>query len=105
MTMHASEVVASPATRLTSVDALRGFDMLWIVGGASISQALEKMRPTSVTTTLATQFRHVEWEGFRFYDLIFPLFLFLVGVSLVFSLDKELATRGAASAVARIVRR
>src|SRR5262249_31502340 len=29
-----------------------------------------------------------EWEGFRFYDLIFPLFLFLVGVVLPFSLGK-----------------
>lgn len=105
MTMHASQVVASPATRLTSVDALRGFDMLWIVGGASIAQASEKMESNIVTTTLATQFRHVDWEGFRFYDLIFPLFLFLVGVSLVFSLDKELATRGVRSAVVRIVRR
>lgn len=104
-------MAASPSTallptgRITSVDALRGFDMLWIVGGSSIAQALEKMRPTPLTTTLSTQLRHVTWEGFRFYDLIFPLFLFLVGVSLVFSLDKAIAAGGVRVALGRVVRR
>jgi predicted acyltransferase len=88
-----------------SVDALRGFDMLWIIGAGGIVAALEKMSANPVTTLLATQLKHVEWEGFRFYDLIFPLFLFIVGVSLVFSLDKALAAGGRRQALARVFRR
>lgn len=88
-----------------SVDALRGFDMLWIVGAGGIVTALEQMSANPVTTLLATQLKHVEWEGFRFYDLIFPLFLFIVGVSLVFSLDKALAQGGRAQALGRVFRR
>jgi predicted acyltransferase len=96
---------AAPSGRMTSIDALRGFDMLWIVGGGAIAEALERMRPTRVTMTLAEQFRHVRWEGLRFYDLIFPLFLFLVGVSLVYSLDKTIAAEGLRSAIVRILKR
>ena len=62
--------------RLMSIDALRGFDMIWIVGGDSIAQALGKWLGTPEGASLAEQFEHVDWEGFRFYDLIFPLFLF-----------------------------
>src|SRR5215510_2534190 len=76
--------------RLTSIDALRGFDMFWIVGGDDIARALGKWWGTPEGQRFADQFHHVEWEGFRFYDLIFPLFLFLVGVVLPFSLRKYL---------------
>ena len=76
--------------RLTSIDALRGFDMFWIVGGDEIARALGKWWGTPEGRRFADQFEHVEWEGFRFYDLIFPLFLFLVGVVLPFSLRKYL---------------
>lgn len=91
--------------RLMSVDALRGFDMFWIVGAGTIVAALEKLDENAVTTFLATQLKHVTWEGFRFYDLIFPLFLFIVGVSLVFSLDKALAEGGRAAVLWRVFKR
>ena len=82
-----SEVVDKPARRLTSIDALRGFDMFWIVGGDDAARAGGLSRWGSRGGhRFAEQFEHVEWEGFRFYDLIFPLFLFLVGVVLPFSL-------------------
>src|SRR5271169_5395138 len=74
--------------RLMSIDALRGFDMFWIVGGDDIARALGKWWGTPESKSFAAQFEHVEWEGFRFYDLIFPLFLFTVGVVLPFSLRK-----------------
>jgi predicted acyltransferase len=99
---------ASDSKRLMSVDVLRGFDMFWIVGAGSLFYALSQMQAApkdggfSLTKFLATQFQHVYWEGFRFYDLIFPMFIFIVGVSLVFSLTKTLAQRGRASAVKRI---
>jgi predicted acyltransferase len=91
--------------RFVSVDALRGFDMFWIVGGAGVVHALDKMVGNETTTLLSTQFKHVEWEGFRFYDLIFPLFLFIVGVSMAFSLDRSLAERGRAATLARVLKR
>jgi predicted acyltransferase len=81
------EVPAKPE-RLLSIDALRGFDMLWIIGGDGLLRAVCKWWGTPEAAKLGEQFHHVEWEGFRFYDLIFPLFLFLVGVVIPFSLTK-----------------
>jgi predicted acyltransferase len=97
--------VKSSGQRLVSVDALRGFDMFWIIGADALVQALNRMSETPVTRFLASQMDHAEWEGFRFYDLIFPLFLFIVGVSLVLSMDRMLATHGRKGAFLRITRR
>ena len=100
---HSITPVATP--RLRSVDALRGFDMLWIVGGASMVKGLGKMDENPVTVFLTTQLTHVSWEGFHFYDLIFPLFLFILGISIVFSLDKALAKGGRVAVLGRVFRR
>lgn len=70
--------------RIRSVDALRGFDMFWILGAGTLVKALGKMSDNDVTRFLTSQLTHVQWIGLVFYDLIFPLFLFLVGVSIVF---------------------
>ena len=91
--------------RLLSVDALRGFDMFWIIGAEALVQALARMSQTPVVQFLATQMEHADWEGFRFYDLIFPLFLFIVGVSTVLSMDRLLATSGRKGALIRIAKR
>ncbi|MDE3067158.1 MAG: DUF5009 domain-containing protein [Verrucomicrobiota bacterium] len=91
--------------RLMSLDALRGFDMFWILGADSLVHALHKMSPSAPTTFLATELDHAEWQGFHFYDLIFPLFVFIMGVSTVFSLTKIIAREGRAAAVKRILRR
>ncbi len=93
----------APATRLVSLDALRGFDMFWILGADGVAYALRAMDDTPVTRFLATQLDHAEWAGFHFYDLIFPLFVFIVGVSLVFSLTKIVAQHGRGAAVRRIL--
>ena len=91
--------------RLVSIDALRGFDMFWIIGADALVQALNQISPTPFTRFLAGQMDHVDWVGFRFYDLIFPLFLFIVGVSTVLSMDRMLATNGRKGALIRIARR
>jgi len=88
-----------------SVDALRGFDMFWIIGADSLVYALNRMTQTRPTSFLANQLDHVEWAGFHFYDLIFPLFVFIVGVSLVFSLTRTMAQEGRAEALKRVFRR
>src|SRR6184192_1583610 len=91
--------------RLMSVDALRGFDMFWIIGADALVRGLYGMRQTWLTEKLAYQLKHAEWEGFHFYDLIFPLFVFLMGVSLVFSLTKCIEKEGRSEALKRVFRR
>lgn len=76
--------------RLHSLDALRGFDMFWIMGGDFIIHALAKATGLSFFILLSQQMEHVEWNGFVFYDMIFPLFLFIAGVSMPFSLSKRM---------------
>ena len=91
--------------RLMSLDALRGFDMFWIIGADALVQGLRKVSDNRVTSTLAEQLEHVDWAGFHFEDLIFPMFVFIVGVSLVFSLSRTIEEHGRRAAVGRIVRR
>ncbi len=68
--------------RLLSIDALRGFDMFWILGAEGIFAALYLATGWSFLNTFAQQMLHSQWHGFTAYDLIFPLFIFLSGVSL-----------------------
>jgi predicted acyltransferase len=91
--------------RLMSLDALRGFDMFWIIGADALVASLAKVSSIGVFGFFAHQLSHAEWEGFRFYDLIFPLFLFMVGVSTVFSLEQAIEKDEKNAAYYRILRR
>ncbi len=95
----------SKPARLVSLDALRGFDMFCIVGGEALIAALQKVNASPILQKLGIQMEHVEWQGFHFEDLLFPLFVFISGVSLVFSLSRVIEQEGKAAAVWRIVRR
>lgn len=77
--------------RLQSIDALRGFDMLWIMGFETVVISLSTLFGGGVLGWMAKQMEHVPWNGFHFMDLIFPLFLFIAGVSFPFSLAKRKA--------------
>ena len=68
--------------RLQSVDALRGFDMFWILGGEKLFAALFVLSGWHFWQIADNQMAHSSWHGFTFYDFIFPLFIFLSGVSL-----------------------
>ncbi len=96
---------APVAQRLLSLDALRGFDMFWIVGAEDLVDGLRKITDSGPIRVLADQLGHKPWAGFHFEDLIFPLFVFIIGVSLVFSLTKTIAQSGRRTAVIRILRR
>jgi predicted acyltransferase len=98
-------VKEAPGQRIMSVDALRGFDMFWILGADALVGALNRMSQTPPTRFLAYELDHADWQGFHFYDLIFPLFVFIVGVSTVFSLSKTLQTEGRGEALKRVFRR
>ena len=97
--------------RIVSVDALRGFSIFWIIGGDGAVLALDRMLknkgPTlsAIGSFLGTQMSHVPWEGFRFYDFVFPLFLFVTGVSIVLALPRLVETEGKAQAHLRVLRR
>lgn len=75
--------------RLLSLDALRGFDMFWIMGGEAIFIALASLTGWPILQWWGSQLEHVAWNGFHFYDMIFPLFLFIAGISFPFSLAKR----------------
>src|SRR5262245_50467831 len=105
MPTESTAQTAPGSQRLTSVDALRGFDMFWIIGADSLVRGLNRMSRSGPTEFLADQLEHAPWEGFHFYDLIFPLFVFLVGVSIVFSLAKTIERAGRADALKRVFRR
>ena len=75
--------------RLQSLDALRGFDMFWIIGWGGMWHALAKLTDWQVFNWWSVQMQHVDWHGFAFYDLVFPLFLFIAGISFPFSLAKS----------------
>jgi predicted acyltransferase len=101
-----SAAVTPQPERLRSLDALRGFDMFWIIGGDALGRAFGKWYYGTSDNWLSEQLEHVRWEGFRFYDLIFPLFLFMVGTVIPYSVG-SLRRRGASAGAvySRIVRR
>jgi predicted acyltransferase len=105
--------VSATGNRLLSLDALRGFDMFWIVSGEGIFHGLagavknkhglvqdKTSWQIAVTDQLSfferllvgisNQLHHSVWNGFTFYDLIFPLFIFIAGVSMPFSFSKQM---------------
>lgn len=79
-----------PKARLYSLDALRGFDMFWIIGGEVLIISLAKATGWGWMDKLAEQMHHIEWNGFHFYDLIFPLFMFISGVAIPLALTSKL---------------
>ena len=95
-----------PAERLLCLDTLRGFDMFWIIGGDAFFQALAAVTGWGWARQCALQLDHVPWAGFHFYDLIFPLFMFISGVAIPYSLLAK-AESGAprAGIYGRLVRR
>ncbi len=71
--------------RLMSLDALRGFDMFWIVGGAGFVEAVAASIKPEYGEKVAFLTEHPEWNGYTAYDQIFPLFMFIVGAAMHFS--------------------
>jgi predicted acyltransferase len=76
--------------RLYSLDTLRGFDMLWIIGGGTLIHALAKATQWGWIEAWSHQLHHTSWEGFHFEDLIFPLFMFISGVAIPYAITSRL---------------
>ena len=89
--------------RLLSLDALRGFDMFWITGGGLVVMLLAQK---SGNWALLEQLDHQTWNGFHFWDLIFPLFLFIVGAAIPFAFASRLESGGSRRAlITHVVKR
>lgn len=86
----------SSSGRLISLDAYRGLTMfLLIAEAAMVYQTFLNFFPReSFGYIIFTQFTHHPWNGLRFWDLIQPFFMFIVGVAMPFSLNKRLAIAG-----------
>lgn len=97
--------------RVVSLDALRGFNFIWILGGEGVVLALAQMCQgkgnalDKVGEFLHTQISHAAWDGFTFYDLVFPLFIFITGVAITLSLPRLIEREGRRVAYLRIVQR
>jgi len=116
--------IPTKSTRLLSLDALRGFDMFWIISGEGIFHGFASVvmqqhglvrNPVDwqIATTgdlsfierifisISNQLHHSPWNGFTFYDLIFPLFIFIAGVSMPYSFGSQLERGGINPSVVR----
>jgi predicted acyltransferase len=80
--------------RLQSLDALRGFDMFWIMSGEIVVHNLATATNAPAANWMSHQLSHSPWNGFTFYDLIFPLFIFIAGVSMPYSFSNQLEKGG-----------
>jgi predicted acyltransferase len=102
---------ATQPRRIGSIDALRGINMFWLFGVNAAMAALAQMTSgkgpivSRVGSFLGSQFVHVPWQGLHFYDLIFPLFIFVTGISIVLSLPRLVEREGEAKAHWRVARR
>lgn len=116
--LNSSATTNTNPQRLQSLDALRGFDMFWIVSGEGIFHGIASVVKNKYGLTQSTvdwqiavnenlsfierffigisnQLHHTVWNGFTFYDLIFPLFIFIAGISMPFSYGNQLSRAGA----------
>ncbi len=76
--------------------------MFWLLGGTQLVRAATKDADAgTVAGWLNRQFTHVEWAGFHFYDFIFPLFLFCIGVAVPITVERRLT---AGDSRARVLR-
>ena len=77
--------------RILSIDALRGFDMIWIIGFGAFLRQAGMASGSDFGGMISEQMEHVRWDGLNWHDLIFPIFIFLAGASWPFSLDGQRA--------------
>ena len=91
--MNAASSVPTRSPRLHSLDALRGLDMLIILGLDALILLLASRNPENgFLQEAARQMTHARWEGLHLYDLVFPVFVFISGASMSFSLAKYTGT-------------
>ena len=96
---------AAGSKRLVSLDAFRGWTMFWIVGGEAIVEALHSLHSGPLINGLVYELNHTDWQGLRFYDLIWPSFMLMTGMSLPFSYAKRSLTHTHGQILLHVLRR
>jgi predicted acyltransferase len=96
---------AAGSQRLVSLDAFRGWTMFWIVGGTALVAGLQALNPNPLINGLVYELNHTDWQGLRFYDLIWPSFMLMTGMSLPFSYAKRSLTQTHHQIFTRVLRR
>ncbi len=104
--MSDTQSVEVPQERIMAIDALRGFDMFWIIGGQGVVMTLLALLKVPRPEWFARQFDHMPWIGFSGWDLIMPLFLFITGASIPFAFsNRRRRHQSTASLYLRVFRR
>lgn len=81
-----------PNTRLLSLDFLRGLIMVLLaLESTGLYGYLNEHAGGTTFSYFIIQFEHHPWNGLRFWDLIQPAFMFMAGVAMAFSLQKQWA--------------
>ena len=91
--------------RLESLDVLRGFDLLMLVGLESVMHHLSSAVNTPSFHSFMWGFTHVDWEGFSSWDLVMPLFMFMSGITIPFALSHYKNSSDKALVYRRILKR
>jgi len=91
--------------RLVSLDVFRGWTMFWIVGGAALVEGLQALNPNPLINGVVYELNHTDWQGLRFYDLIWPSFMLMTGMSLPLSYAKRSLTQTHHQIFMRVLRR
>ncbi len=91
--------------RLGSLDILRGFDLFCLVFFQPVFRSLGRAVNTPWMDTMIKPFEHVAWEGFAFWDIIMPLFMFMAGASMPFAFAKYLKNGNKTQLYKRILKR
>lgn len=78
--------------RLLSIDTFRGLDMVFIMGLGVLIVDVCSLFPGGGDCWLATQMHHADWNGLRLMDAVFPVFLFIAGLSFPFSYAKQVGS-------------
>ena len=92
--------------RLLSLDVLRGIDLMLLVGLQPVLRAfLVELDCEALNSTLLYQLDHAQWEGLRAWDLVMPLFLFMSGVTMPYSLPKYRTQNGNLKVWQRVLKR
>lgn len=91
--------------RIESIDILRGFDLFWLLFLQPVIISIPGKYNEGWLHNIMFQLDHEKWVGFRCWDLVMPLFLFLVGASMPFSFSKYKNKNSSGPVYIKIMRR
>lgn len=79
--------------RLLSLDFMRGL-IMFLLALEACELYVHIRKPiddhNSLSYKIVSQFFHIGWHGLHFWDLIQPLFMFMAGVAMAYSLSKQI---------------